>query len=91
MATGTNYDPILAQVIQRRLEVICQEAAITLNRTSGSPIVTEANDFSTSLLDTSGETIAFSSYLPPHFVSGMNASRSHVFASMSAIPAGVDA
>jgi N-methylhydantoinase B len=75
MVTATDYDPILAQVIQRRLEVICQEAAITLNRTSGSPIVTEANDFSTSLLDTRGETIAFSSYLPPHFVSGMNAIR----------------
>jgi N-methylhydantoinase B len=75
MATTNGYDPILAQVIQRRLEVICQEAAITLNRTSGSPIVTEANDFSTSLLDTAGETIAFSSYLPPHFVSGMNAIR----------------
>lgn len=74
MATKT-HDPILAQVIQRRLEVICQEAAITLNRTSGSPIVTEGNDFSTSMLDTKGETIAFSSYLPPHFVSGMNCIR----------------
>ena len=75
MVTATDYDPVLAQVMQRRLQVICQEAAITLNRTSGSPIVTEANDFSTSLLDTAGETIAFSSYLPPHFVSGMNAIR----------------
>jgi N-methylhydantoinase B len=73
--SARDYDPVLAQVIQRRLEVICQEAAITLNRTSGSPIVTEANDFSTSLLDPEGETIAFSSYLPPHFVSGINAMR----------------
>ena len=37
-------------MIHRRLEAACEEAAITLNRTSGSPIVTEANDFSTSLL-----------------------------------------
>ncbi len=69
------YDPILAQVIQRRMEAICKEAAITLNRTSGSPIVTEGNDFSNSLIGTAGETLAYSSYLPPHFVSGMNAIR----------------
>ena len=40
--TTSTYDPILAQVIARRLEVVCDEAAITLNHSSGSPIVTEA-------------------------------------------------
>ncbi|MCW3064998.1 MAG: hypothetical protein JWN32_2170 [Solirubrobacterales bacterium] len=75
MSTTTTYDPILAQVIARRLEVVCEEAAITLNRSSGSPIVTEANDFSTSLVSADGDVIAFSSYLPPHFVSAMNAVR----------------
>src|SRR5258707_6044248 len=75
MSISTSYDPVLAQVIQRRLEVVCQEAAITLNRTSGSPIVTEGNDFSTSLIAPDGEIIAFSSYLPVHFVSSMNAIR----------------
>lgn len=75
MSTSTSYDPILAQVIHRRLEVVCEEAAITLNHSSGSPIVTEANDFSTSLLSADGDVIGFSSYLPPHFVSGMNAIR----------------
>jgi N-methylhydantoinase B len=68
-------DPILNKVIHRRLEAACEEAAITLNRTSGSPIVTEANDFSTSLLSPDAEIIAFTSYLPPHFVSGVNAVR----------------
>src|SRR5262249_34982246 len=75
VSTTTAYDPILAQVIHRRLEVVCEEAAITLNRSSGSPIVTEANDFSTSLVSGDGDVIAFSSYLPPHFVSAMNAMR----------------
>jgi N-methylhydantoinase B len=75
MTTAQAYDPVLSQVIQRRLEVVCEEAAITLNRTSGSPIVTEANDFSTSLVSTEGDVIAFSSYLAPHFVSAMNAIR----------------
>ena len=74
-ATITDYDPILAQVVARRLEAVCEEAAITLNHSSGSPIVTEANDFSTSILSSDGDVIAFSSYLPPHFVSGMNAIR----------------
>jgi N-methylhydantoinase B len=75
MTTAQSYDPVLSQVIQRRLEVVCEEAAITLNRTSGSPIVTEANDFSTSLVSTEGDVMAFSSYLAPHFVSAMNAIR----------------
>lgn len=70
-----DYDPILAQVIARRLEGICREAAITLNRTSGSPIVTEVNDFSNSLMAASGETVAFSGYLPFEVAAGMNAMR----------------
>jgi N-methylhydantoinase B len=75
VSASATYDPILAQVIARRLEVVCEEAAITLNRSSGSPIVTEANDFSTSLVSTEGDVIAFSSYLPPHFISAMNGIR----------------
>jgi N-methylhydantoinase B len=75
VSTTTTHDPILAQVIARRLEAVCEEAAITLNHSSGSPIVTEANDFSTSLVSPEGDVIAFSSYLPPHFVSAMNAIR----------------
>ena len=70
-----NIDPTLTQVVQRRLEVICNEAAITLNRTSGSPIVTEANDFATAIMSLDGEVLAFSSYLSPHFVSATNAIR----------------
>ncbi|MEZ5078281.1 MAG: hydantoinase B/oxoprolinase family protein [Solirubrobacterales bacterium] len=73
--TATTHDPLLAKVIHRRLEAACEEAAITLNRTSGSPIVTEANDFSTSLLSVTGDVIAFTSYLPPHFVSAINCVR----------------
>ncbi len=75
MSTTATYDPLLAKVIHRRLEAACEEAAITLNRTSGSPIVTEANDFSTSLLSVTGDVIAFTSYLPPHFVSAINCVR----------------
>jgi N-methylhydantoinase B len=75
MSATTTHDPMLAQVIARRLEAVCEEAAITLNHSSGSPIVTEANDFSTSILSDEGDVIAFSSYLPPHFVSGMNCIR----------------
>lgn len=73
--TTATHDPLLAKVIHRRLEAACEEAAITLNRTSGSPIVTEANDFSTSLLSVTGDVIAFTSYLPPHFVSAINCVR----------------
>lgn len=75
MSSTATHDPLLAKVIHRRLEAACEEAAITLNRTSGSPIVTEANDFSTSLLSVTGDVIAFTSYLPPHFVSAINCVR----------------
>src|SRR6478672_5016982 len=71
----TTFDPILAEVIRRRLQVVCEESAITLARTSGSPILTEAHDFGTGLASADGEVIALSSYLAAHFVSVMNAMR----------------
>jgi len=73
--TTTTFDPIVAEVIRRRLEVVCEESAITLARTSGSPILTEAHDFGTGLASANGEVIALSSYLAAHFVSVMNAMR----------------
>jgi N-methylhydantoinase B len=74
-APSATFDPIVAEVIRRRLEVVCEESAITLARTSGSPILTEAHDFGTGLASADGEVIALSSYLAAHFVSVMNAMR----------------
>ena len=46
-----DYDPIVAEVLRMRFNNIVEEMGVTLKQTSGSPILTEANDFSTNVLD----------------------------------------
>ena len=50
-----DYDPVTAEVIASRIRSIVSEAAITIMRTSGSPVITESQDFSTALFDAKGE------------------------------------
>jgi N-methylhydantoinase B len=67
----TDYDIIAAEVHRQALENITQEMAITLVRTSGSPAVTDAKDFSTALFDLEGEQIGFSGYVSFHVASSL--------------------
>jgi N-methylhydantoinase B len=60
------YDLIDAEVHQQALRNIAGEMAITLMRTSGSPVVTDGKDFSTCLLDADVEQLAFSGYVTFH-------------------------
>src|SRR5919112_4351763 len=68
MATSTTpqYDLIDIEVHQKSIRNIASEMAITLMRTSGSPVVTEAKDFSTCILDGNVEQIAFSGFVTFH-------------------------
>jgi N-methylhydantoinase B len=68
MATFTTpqYDLIDIEVHQKSIRNIANEMAITLMRTSGSPVVTEAKDFSTCILDDKVEQIAFSGFVTFH-------------------------
>jgi N-methylhydantoinase B len=70
MATR-EYDVIAAEVHRKALQNLTNEMAITLVRTSGSPIVTDAKDFSTCLLDTKPEHLGFSSYVLFHLGSSL--------------------
>ncbi|MCW2983205.1 MAG: hydantoinase B/oxoprolinase family protein [Conexibacter sp.] len=70
MATR-DYDVIAAEVHRKALQNLTNEMAITLVRTSGSPIVTDAKDFSTCLLDTNCEHLGFSSYVLFHLGSSL--------------------
>jgi N-methylhydantoinase B len=70
MATR-DYDIIAAEVHRKALENLTHEMAITLVRTSGSPIVTEAKDFSTCLLDTRPEHLGFAAYVLFHIGSSL--------------------
>ncbi|TFD68150.1 hydantoinase B/oxoprolinase family protein [Cryobacterium gelidum] len=60
------YDLIDVEVHQKSIRNIANEMAITLMRTSGSPVVTDAKDFSTCILDANGEQLAFSGFVSFH-------------------------
>src|SRR5579862_6315521 len=61
------YDVISAEVHRKALENLTHEMAIALVRTSGSPVVTDAFDFVTCLLDTTPEHLGFAAYVLLHF------------------------
>lgn len=65
------YDIFTAQVLELRLKNIVEEMATTLLRTSGSPVLTEAKDFSTAIFDRNGEHVAFSGYVTWHLGSSL--------------------
>lgn len=65
------YDVIAAEVHRKSMQNITDEMAITLVRTSGSPIVTESKDFSTCLMNTVPEHLGFSSYVLFHVGSSL--------------------
>src|SRR3954451_23458628 len=75
MATTRDYDIIAAEVHRKALENLTNEMAITLVRTSGSPAVTEAKDFSTCLMDTGPEHLGFSAYVLFHVASSLVGAR----------------
>ncbi len=74
MATR-DYDVIAAEVHRKAMENVTNEMGITLVRTSGSPIVTESKDFSTCLMDTTPEHLAFASYVLFHVGSSLIGTR----------------
>jgi N-methylhydantoinase B len=71
----TDYDVIAAEVHRKAIKNLTDEMAITLVRTSGSPIVTESKDFSTCLMDTKPEHLGFSSYVLFHVGSSLIGTR----------------
>lgn len=60
------FDVVDVEVHQKSVRNVAQEMAITLMRTSGSPVVTEAKDFSTCILDADAEQLAFAGHVTFH-------------------------
>ncbi|WP_134661559.1 MULTISPECIES: hydantoinase B/oxoprolinase family protein [unclassified Amycolatopsis] len=56
--TTTEVDPILASVLQRRVDAIAKEMATMLMRSSRSPIFNEIGDLVTVLFDAKGRALA---------------------------------
>ncbi len=60
------YDVIAAEVHRKAIENVTNEMAISLVRTSGSPVVVDGKDFSTCLLDAIPEHLGFAAYVLLH-------------------------
>lgn len=58
MTEASTIDPILASVLQRRVEAIAREMATTLMRSSRSPIFNEIGDLVTVVFDARGRALA---------------------------------
>jgi N-methylhydantoinase B len=76
--TARDYDPVVAEVISNRLHNIALEMATTLIRTSGSPVLTEAKDFSNAVFDRNVEHVGFSGYVVSHIGSSLEGVRAVV-------------
>jgi N-methylhydantoinase B len=66
---STSLDPITAEVIRCAFDNIADEMAIVLLRTSGSPVLTEAKDFSAVVFDVQGRQIGTAGYVLAHLAS----------------------
>lgn len=64
-------DTLAAEVHRRALENITNEMAITLRRTSGSPVVTEASDFQACVFDTIPEHLGSAAFVQAHLGSSL--------------------
>ncbi len=59
-------DRFTAEIMRMGLESISDEMATTMKLTSGSPVLTEGQDFSTALLTPDGEHITYAGYVTVH-------------------------
>ena len=62
-------DPITAEVIRCGFDNIADEMSVVLLRTSGSPVLTEAKDFSAVVFDAKGRQIGAAGYVLAHLAS----------------------
>ncbi len=70
-------DPITLQVLWNRLIFITDQADIAIGRTAFSPIVSEAHDYVTVLLDAEGNSLAQCSQSIPAFIGSLPLAAKH--------------
>ncbi|MDO8210105.1 hydantoinase B/oxoprolinase family protein [Conexibacter sp. CPCC 206217] len=63
---ATALDPVEAEIVRHQVLAVVEEMAATMRKASGSPAITEANDFSVCLLDAQGEVVSFAVYITLH-------------------------
>jgi N-methylhydantoinase B len=62
--TASGYDLVTADIFAKALENIASEMGVVMMRSSGSPAIAEAVDFSTFIADPAGDIICYSGYIP---------------------------
>jgi len=65
----SDHDPIAVEIHRQALQNIVNEMGLTLVRTSGSSVVTDAMDFSTCLMDENAEQLSLVAYVLVHAAS----------------------
>jgi N-methylhydantoinase B len=63
---STSIDPVDAEIVRHQILAVVEEMAATMRKASGSPAITEANDFSVCILDRDGEVASFALYVTLH-------------------------
>lgn len=69
------FDPIAVEIHRKAIENVAAEMALTLIRTSGSPVVTSGRDFCTCIMDERGEQLGLSAYVLLHGASSLLSTR----------------
>lgn len=64
--SSAGQDLFTSEITRMALESITNEMATTMKLTSGSPVLTEGQDFSTALLTPDGDHITFAGYVTVH-------------------------
>ena len=70
-----DYDIVEAEIHRKALTNLTSEMSIALRRTSGSPVVTEVNDFSTCIFDLVPEHLSFAAYVLFHSATSLVATQ----------------
>jgi N-methylhydantoinase B len=65
-APGRTVDPVTAEIVRHQVLAIVEEMAATMRNASGSPAITEANDFSVCILAADGEIASYAQYVTLH-------------------------
>ena len=78
--SDVRFDPVTLSLLWTRLIGIVDEAAITLVRTSFSPVVQECNDYSCTLMDARGYALADNTSSIPAFLGTLPRTVRHILA-----------
>jgi N-methylhydantoinase B len=63
---GSTADAVTAEIIRHQVLAVVEEMAATMRNASGSPAITEANDFSVCILTADGEIASYAQYVTLH-------------------------